>query len=45
LSGRCQVFVSEYTAPEDFECVLEIDVELDMNREKRVERLFKYKRA
>jgi len=45
LSGRCQVFVSEYTAPEDFECVLEIDVELDMNREKRVERLFQYKRA
>jgi DNA adenine methylase len=42
LSGRCQVFVSEYVAPEDFECVLEIDVELDMNREKRVERLFKY---
>jgi len=45
LSSRCQVFVSEYVAPEDFKCVLEINVELDMNREKRVERLFQYKRA
>ncbi|MCK9442127.1 MAG: DNA adenine methylase [Methanothrix sp.] len=43
LSNKCQVFTSEYSAPEDFECVLEINVELDMNRAKRVERLFKYK--
>ena len=44
LSSRCMVFVSEYVAPEDFECVLEIPVSLDMgNRESRVERLFKYR--
>lgn len=44
LSSRCQVFTSEYTAPEDFECVKEISVSLDMGkRENRVERLFKYR--
>lgn len=44
LSSRCQVFTSEYVAPEDFECVKEISVSLDMGkRENRVERLFKYR--
>jgi DNA adenine methylase len=44
ISKRCNVFTSEYTAPEDFECVKEINVSLDMGkREDRVERLFKYK--
>lgn len=43
VSLKNQVFVSEYVAPDDFESVYEINVELDMNREKRTERLFKYK--
>jgi len=44
LSSRCQVFTSEYISPDDFECVLEIPVSLDMGkRQDRVEKLFKYK--
>jgi DNA adenine methylase len=44
-SGNNKVFVSEYTAPEDFECVLEIKTRTDLrNKENkmipRIERLF-----
>ena len=43
LSKRCFVFISEYESPEDFECVLEIPVSLDMGkRENRIEKLFRY---
>lgn len=45
--GMC-VFVSEYTAPEDFETVLEIPTRLgirnkDGERERRVEKLFRFR--
>lgn len=43
MSEKNEVFVSEYVAPYDFESVINIDVRLDMNREERIERLFKYK--
>ena len=41
-----QVFISEYNAPEDFECVLEMEVTNSMNTTKTykpTEKLFKYK--
>jgi DNA adenine methylase len=43
------VVVSEYSAPDDFECVLEIETKTDMRtkasgREKRVEKLFRLKK-
>ena len=41
------VFISEYSAPDDFECVLEIQTKTEIRtktgREPRVERLFRYK--
>ena len=40
------VYVSEYSAPDDFECVLEIKTKLDLNTKgdlTRIERLFKWK--
>lgn len=40
LSKNNTVFVSEYVAPEDFKCVLEIDVKLDLNQINRKEKLF-----
>jgi len=49
LSQRNVVVVSEYQAPADFECMLEIPTKLDMNRkagqalEYRTERLFRWK--
>lgn len=41
------VFISEYSAPNDFQCVLEIPTKLDIRnkeniKEKRIEKLFKY---
>ena len=41
-----QVFISEYTAPEDFECIWEMEVTNSMNTTKTykpTEKLFKYK--
>ena len=49
LSERNTVFVSEYSAPDDFEIVFEIDRNLEMKNSsktaetKRVEKIFKYK--
>lgn len=47
-SENNDVYISEYVAPEDFECVLEIPTKLDIrnkdNRmERRVEKLFQYR--
>lgn len=47
-SENNDVYISEYVAPKDFECVLEIPTKIDIrnkdNRmERRVEKLFKYK--
>jgi DNA adenine methylase len=42
LSNKNKVFVSEYTAPEDFKSVLDINVHTDLNRAKRIEKLFVY---
>ena len=43
------VYISEYQAPNDFECVLEIDTKTDIRNgknqlDKRVEKLFRCKR-
>ena len=48
LSKRCDVYISEEQAPDDFECVWqqEITRKLDYNKQnqfKKVEKLFKYK--
>ena len=47
LSKRCDVYVSEYQAPEDFECVWQIERNMEMQtkagKPKRLERLFKWK--
>jgi len=49
LSQRCTVFVSEYKAPEDFECVWELVRDCGLKQGKngmkatRIERLFKWK--
>jgi len=42
LSSKNKVFVSEYVAPEDFKSVLDINVHTDLNRAKRIEKLFIY---
>lgn len=42
LSCKNKVFVSEYLAPEDFKSVLDINVHTDLNRAKRIEKLFIY---
>lgn len=47
-SNNNTVYISEYVAPKDFECVLEIKTKTDLNvkgigKEPRIERLFKYK--
>ena len=47
-SENNDVYISEYTAPDDFECVLEIPTRIDIRNkdnqmEKRIEKLFKYK--
>lgn len=47
-SKNNDVYISEYVAPDDFECVLEIPTKIDIrNRdnkmERRVEKLFKHK--
>ena len=49
LSKRCDVYISEESAPDDFECVWsqELTRTLDFNKSnqpKKVEKLFKYKR-
>jgi len=41
------VFISEYIAPDDFKCVLQINTKTDMrnknnNKISRIEKLFKY---
>ena len=39
------VFISEYSAPADFECILQITVNSTMNKnekQKKVEKLYKY---
>lgn len=45
-SKNNKVFISEYTAPEDFECVWQKETNLEMRtsngREKRIEKLFKH---
>lgn len=45
LSKSCDVYISEYTAPNDFECVWELERNLEMckNGRKRIEKLFKYR--
>ena len=47
-SKNNDVYISEYVAPDDFECVLEIQTKTDIRNgnnqlDKRVEKLFKYK--
>lgn len=47
-SQNNDVYISEYVAPEDFECVLEMPTKIDIRNkknqmEKRIEKLFKYK--
>ena len=47
-SQNNDVYISEYLAPEDFECVLEIPTKIDIRNkdnqmEKRTEKLFVYK--
>ncbi len=47
VSEEHDVYVSEYTAPPDFKCVLEISTKTDLRSkngvgEPRIERLFKY---
>lgn len=47
-NGGHTVFVSEYSAPEDFICIKEIHIRASLNpgiKPPRVERLFKYRRA
>lgn len=49
LSKRCEVYISEESAPDDFECIWsqELTRTLDYNKSnqpKKVEKLFKYKR-
>lgn len=47
ISKNNKVFVSEYVAPEDFECIKEIMVNTPLNknvREKRIEKLFQLKK-
>lgn len=41
LDGH-HVYISEYSAPEDFECLLEIDHFTTFTKDKRVEKLFRY---
>lgn len=45
-SSSNKVFVSEYTSPPDFKCVLEIETKTDLRtkdgKEKRIEKLFQY---
>lgn len=47
MSQNNIVIVSEYTAPDDFECILEIETRVDMHtsetKKKRIEKLWKYK--
>lgn len=48
LSGRCEVFISELEAPDDFECIWERQVTRSLNvdktnQKKAVEKLFKWK--
>lgn len=47
-SKNNNVYISEYVAPDDFECVLEVPTKIDIRNsknemEKRIEKLFKYK--
>lgn len=47
-SKNNDVYISEYVAPDDFECVLEVQTKTDIRNsenqlDKRVEKLFKYK--
>lgn len=47
-SQNNDVYISEYVAPDDFECVLEMPTKIDIRNkknqmEKRIEKLFKYK--
>jgi len=49
MSRRNTVLVSEYTAPDDFECILQIPTHLNIHPERRqgrerVEKVFKYRR-
>lgn len=49
-SKNNDVYISEYNAPDDFECVLEIPTRTDIRNKKneldsRIERVFKYKQS
>ena len=47
-SRNNDVYISEYNAPDDFECVLEMPTKTDIRnkdnqQDKRIEKLFRYK--